>query len=232
MAADSGQLSIGVWMGAVVFGVFFLFRLRRLSRDSVQAQTLNLGTLWITPVIYLALVALVIAIQPPRGWDWLWIAAGAALGGALGWWRGKTVEIKVHSVTGALTTRSSPAAALFLVGLIALRYGLRFLLEGQAGTLHLTVQLIGDTLVAVALGLIVMQRVEMTLRAIRLVGRASTAAAAAPEPAVSSLPPASAAPAPAAAAGVVRAGLSRAQLVMLAVAVFVVIVVVGLAMPR
>jgi len=230
MAADTGQLSVGFWVGAVMFGAYFLFRLRGMSRESVQTRTLNLGTLWISPVIYLVLVALVIMIQPPHGLDWLWISAGAVLGGALGWWRGKTVEIKVHSVTGALTTRTSPGAAVFLVGLIVLRYGLRYLLEGQAGTLHLTVQLISDTLVAVALGLIVMQRVEITLRAIRLVGRASTVGAATSEPAAAGLPQVAADTAPA--AGAVRAGLSTAQLAMFAVAVFAVIVIVGLVLPR
>lgn len=233
MPADTGQLSIGAWVGAAVIGGFVLLRIARISRDSARTQTLELGTLWISPVVYLAMVVLVLLLQPPKGWDWLWLAVGAALGGVLGWWRGKTVEIKVHSVTGALTTRASPAAALFLVGLIAVRYALRFLLEGQAGALHLTVQLVGDTLVAFALGLIVMQRVEMTLRAIRLVGRASAAGAAASEPAAPGAPPASpASAAPTAATGAVRMGLSTVQLAMLAAAVFIAIVIVGLALPR
>jgi len=235
MATDTAQLPSTVWISAAVLGVFLLLRLRTLGRDWGQAKTLNLGTLWVSPLLYVVLAAMVIAVQPPQGWEWLWLVAGAGLGGALGWWRGKTMEIMVHSVTGALSVRTSPAAALFLIALLALRYVLRFLFMSQAGTLHLTVQLITGTFVALALGLLVMQRVEMTLRAIRLVGRASTAGAtaAAPEPASAGMPAMSAEAAPAAAAAsAVRAGLSTAQLAMLAAAVFIVIVIAGLAMPR
>jgi hypothetical protein len=207
-------------------------RLARLSRASGQTRPLQLGALWIAPLVYLGLASLVIAAQPPRGWEWLWLVAGAGIGGALGWWRGKTVEILVHPATGSLSARTSSAAAVFLLAVMLLKLGLRYLLVGEAGALHLTVKLITGTFMAFALGLIVTQRVEMTLRAMRLLSAALGPGPKAREPDGLRASPASAEAAPTGAEAMARVGLSNAQLAMLGATVFIVIVIAGLALSR
>lgn len=234
MPADLSQLSGPIWIGGLAFGLAILLqlaRLVRLGRSSGPTQTLRLDALWIAPAIYLALAALAIAAQPPHGEEWLWPAAGAALGGALGWWRGKTVEISLHPQTRALITRTSSTAMVFFIGLMALRFGLRYLLADQARTLHLTVTIITGAFLAFAVGLVVIQRLEMTLRAVRLLGAAPPAGARAPAQVILT-PPVSVAATPPAGAAVARTGLPSAYLVMAAAAVFAAIVIVGLVMPH
>lgn len=232
MATESGHLSIGVWVSAAILGLLIFRRIGQMGRASVQKQNLNLGGLWLSALVYAALASSVIALQPPHGAEWWWLAAGAALGGALGWWRGMTVEITVHPINGTLLTRTSLTAVVFLVGLVALRYGLSYLLVNQAEALHVSIQLATGTLLAFALGLVLMQRVEMTLRALRLLGKAAVRGAAAPGPAAGLAAPVSAEPSPEAAAAAIRMRLSTTQLAMLAVAIFVVVIIVGLALPR
>lgn len=228
MGSDPGHLSGGALTSVAVVAVLLLWRVIRMGALAGQSRPLDMGRLWIGPLLYLGLGALVIGAQPPQGLEWLWLAAGAALGGSLGWWRGKTIEIVVHPGTGALSARTSSAGAVFLVGLIALRYGLRYLLVGEAGPLHLTVKAVTSLFLAFALGLMILQRVEMTLRANRLLTDAS-AAGPGPQPLTPSSPTTDGAPAATTAA---RAGMSNVQLILAAAAVFVVIVIVGLALPR
>jgi hypothetical protein len=97
--------------------------------------------------------------------------------------------------------------------------------------MHLTVTLMTGTFLAFAVGLMVMQRLEMTLRALRLLSTVSSAGSR--TPATMAAPPVSVAAAPpTGGAAVARTGLSSAYVVMMAAAVFVVIVIVGLVMPH
>lgn len=153
----------------VSFGVIALviaLRWRRMKRD----QPLRLERLWIFPTILGAVAIVLFATHPPQGWAWAFCAAALGLGGALGWQRGKLMAITIDPVTHALNQRASPGAILFLVALIAARQGAR----GLAGTesFHLDPMAVTDVLLAFALGLFVVTRVEMYLR-----GRALLAAA-------------------------------------------------------
>lgn len=232
MVADPVQVSGRALVGAAVVAAFLIFRLIRLSRASVLGQEIKLSSMWLGALVYMGLAGLVIALQPPQGLEWIWLALGVLLGAPVGWWRGKMIELKVNPVTGALTARTSIAAAAFFVGLIALKYGLRFVLMGDGGPLHLSVKLATITLLAFALGLVVAQRVEMTLRAAQLMVAASAAQTTLfPPPSMISnqvsqmpIPPVAASPA--------RASLSTAQLIIIGVAIFALVVIVGVTIPR
>ncbi len=87
------------------------------------------------------------------------------------------MHISVDPETHALNTKASPAAMIFIVAIIAIRFALRGVAMGEASTLHLTVGVITGAFMAFAVGLFGVQRLEMALRATRLLGEARAAKA-------------------------------------------------------
>ncbi len=144
----------------VIVAVVLALRWRRLKR----VQPLKLERLWILPVIFIVIATATFVAAPPVGIGWLWCVLALGAGGALGWQRGRTMRIAVDPDTGTLNQTGSPAALLFLVVLIGMRGGLRY----EAGTHGFNPLLVSGILLSMALGLIVMTRVEMYLRGKRL----------------------------------------------------------------
>ena len=154
----------------VVFGLRFWRS--GMGRRPGAARRLRLEYLWIMPA-FIALVAIVLVAQfPPGGWQWLPLVAVLALGAALGWWRGKLTPIEIDRETHVLNTRSSPAAIAFLALLVLLRFGARALLSDPGSGLHVATALITDGFVLFAAGLYGVSRLEMGLRANRLLREA------------------------------------------------------------
>jgi len=154
------------WMqyavSAAVLVVIMALRLRNVGRT----RRLRLETLWIIPALYLVIAVGALVAMPPAGMTWLYIALAFVAGCALGWQRGRMMHITVDPETHALNQRMSPAAMIFLVALIAVRMGARALAENSA--VHMNIAVITDVLVAFALGMFALQRLEMFLRAKRL----------------------------------------------------------------
>ena len=161
-------------IGGLLFVVLMGWRLRRMS----QLRPLKIEWLWVTPAILTALTVVSLIPQPPQGADWAWLAAGLMLGGALGWWRGKMMHISVDPETHALNTKASPAAMIFILAIVVIRMALRGMAMGEASTLHLSVAVITGAFMTFAVGLFGVQRLEMALRATRLLGEARAAKAA------------------------------------------------------
>lgn len=151
----------------IIIAIVIAVRWRRLSR----VTPLKLERLWIFPAFYGVVACLMFAANPPRGLAWLFCAVALMLGVALGWQRGKFMRITVDPDTHALNQAGSPAAILFIALLIAVRSGARYALAGD-NFLHLNALAVTDMLVALALGLFTAQRVEMFLRARRLLEQA------------------------------------------------------------
>lgn len=145
-----------------VFLVIFAFRARRMSR----ARPLKLWQLWIVPGILALATAVTFATMPPSGTGWLIAGAALLVGTGLGWQRGRMMHIEVDRATGTLMQRASPVAILFLLGLFVVRSAMRY--EGRA--LGMDVATLTDALLALALGMFGVMRVEMFLRARRLLG--------------------------------------------------------------
>jgi len=152
----------------VIVAIVLFFRLRSTGK----ARPLRLERLWIVPTIYLALTVLLFAEMTPHGLGWLWAALSLGAGAAIGWQRGRAMHISVDPETHALNQTASPLAMLLLVGLIAVRYALRYAAETGGATWHLDAVLITDCLVAFALGLLTLQRLEMFIRGSRLLTQA------------------------------------------------------------
>lgn len=143
-----------------VIAIVFAFRARRMSRS----RPLKLGQLWIVPAIYAVVVAMAFAANPPGPLGWAAALAGLALGGVLGWYRGKTIAIAVDPATRTLSQRASPLGMLILLALVAVKSA------AQAGgrAAHLDVTVLTDALLGLALGTFAVMRVEMYLRAKRV----------------------------------------------------------------
>ena len=104
----------------------------------------------------------------PFGVDaWLILLVGLALGGVAGWWRGKTITIEKEP-DGSLKAQASPLGLILVVLLLVSRSALRPWLETHAVGWHMNALAIQDAFMLFAVGLVVVQRVEMYLRARRV----------------------------------------------------------------
>ena len=128
---------------------------------------------WISYAITIGVIIVVAVLMfvqlPPTGWVAIAAAIGLVFGAAVGWQRGKMMHIHVDPETHALNQKASPAAIFFLIALILVRMAARSLLGQESGV---SPAMLTDPLIAFALGMFTLQRVEMYLRAKRLVEEA------------------------------------------------------------
>jgi len=156
-------ISIAITIAIVV--IVIGFRLRRMG----QMRPLKLESLWIVPAMYLVVAALMFWQLPPVGWVAIASAVGLAIGAAVGWQRGKMMHIHVDPDTHALNQKASPAAMFFLIALIAVRSAARGILGQDSGV---SPAMLTDPLIAFAFGMFTLTRLEMYLRARRLLEEA------------------------------------------------------------
>jgi membrane protein CcdC involved in cytochrome C biogenesis len=156
-------ISYAITIGIIV--VIMALRMRRMG----QMRPLNLNSLWIIPALYLVVAALMFFQLPPTGGVAIASAAALTVGAAVGWQRGKMMHIHVDPETHALNQKASPAAIIFLIVLIVVRSGARSIL-GQDS--DVSPAMLTDPLIAFALGMFSLTRLEMYLRAKRLLEEA------------------------------------------------------------
>jgi len=149
----------------VIIAVVLGLRLRSMSRE----RPLKVGTLWVVPVIYLALVGWMLFALPPTIAGWALVAAGVAVGAVLGWHRAKLIRIERNAETGELRQKASPLAMLLLVALIVLKLGARAIFGESAATQPgSSAMLLTDAFIGFALGLLSATRIELYIRAKQL----------------------------------------------------------------
>jgi NAD/NADP transhydrogenase beta subunit len=144
----------------IVFAVIFSFRARRMTRE----RPLKLGRLWLVPAIYLVIVVASFSARPPTPVAWLLAIVALVIGAAIGWQRGRMMAITVDPGTGTLRQKGSPVAALFLFAII----GIKLLAERGGAAAGFDAQLVTDIALAFGLGMFTTTRIEMYLRAKRL----------------------------------------------------------------
>jgi hypothetical protein len=153
---------------AITIGIIVIvlgLRMRRMGK----MRPLKLGSLWIVPALYLVVAALMFVQLPPTGWVAIASAVGLAIGAAIGWQRGKMMHIHVDPETHSLNQKASPAAMMFLIALIVVRAGARSVLGQES---NVSPAMLTDPLIAFALGMFTLTRLEMYLRAKRLLDEA------------------------------------------------------------
>jgi len=97
------------------------------ARRMMRPRRFRPMTLWIGPVLVLVGVLALMGTQPaPSANHIAGLTAALALGGVVGWARGKLVRVDFDAETGMVTQRGTPFGVLFLIGLIGLRSGVRF----------------------------------------------------------------------------------------------------------
>ena len=159
---------IGYVVTAVVVGLVLIMRLQRMRR----VQPLRVKQLWVAPLLIVGVAVLILIQAPPAPGDWPWLVLGLAVGGGLGWVRGKMMSITVEPQTQRLMVKASPTALIFLLVLMAGRIGLRAALASVSASWHISVGLVTDGFILFAVALIAVQRLEMGLRARRLLADA------------------------------------------------------------
>ena len=149
-------------------------------RRSLRHRKLNADRLWVMSAILPLLGVVILYQSPPKTMvGVIAIAAALALGAAAGWWRGRLTTITVDPETHALTSRTSSLGVLLIAGLFALRYGLRMVEVQNPGAIPGGAGLATDVLMVFGIGMMAVQRLEMWLRAERLLKEARAAKAAA-----------------------------------------------------
>ena len=163
MSPQDGQ----TWGPIIGIGVAVV--VMTLRARSGKAKPMNYITLWIIPLLLLAGLVSLTVFSHLHPIDYLWVLAGLAAGSALGWQRGRMMPIHVDPDTGKPMVKTSMAALAFILGLMAVRLLLRNFFEGNAAAWHINPMLISDVFLAFAVGLLGMSRIEMFIRARRLV---------------------------------------------------------------
>jgi hypothetical protein len=159
------QTWITVLVPFVIIAVVLALRLRSMSRE----RPLKVATLWVVPVVYVLLVGWMLFALPPTVAGWSLVAVGVVIGAVLGWHRGKMISIERNAETGELRQKASPLAMLLLVALIVLKMGARAIFGENAATQPgSNAMLMTDAFIGFALGLLSATRLELYLRAKRL----------------------------------------------------------------
>lgn len=95
------------------------------------------------------------------------LGLGLILGGLTGWWRGKMTTIERHD-DGTLKAIASPIGLILIILLMLGRRLLAAWLEPHADELGLNVLAVADAFLLFVVGMVVVQRIEMWLRARRI----------------------------------------------------------------
>lgn len=166
MGSQSGQ-----WLAYLPFAIFALVMLLRF-RSLNRARPLRVATLWIFPVLVLALVSFALYGMHPPLKGWLLFAAGIAVGSLLGVQRARMMHLHVEGegAEARVMMRQSLAALVMILAIFALRrllfFGVNPASGGHPGANAL---LVTDAMLGFAAGVICVQRVVLWLRARRLV---------------------------------------------------------------
>jgi hypothetical protein len=148
--------------------VVLALRFRRLTRE----RPLRIERLWIVPALYVCIAGFTFWNIPPAPMTWAVAFAALLAGAALGWQRGRMMHIKVDPETHEISQKGSIAAMAFIIVLVLIRTGARNAESLGLPGIHFDVMAMTDVLIAFALGMLTMQRVEMFLRARRLLDAA------------------------------------------------------------
>jgi len=151
-----------------------------------RARRLKIERLWVLPAIYMAMLASALYAEPPpiTPLSIAILALSFAAGAAIGWQRGRFTQVHIHPQTGDLTSRASPIGLIFIFAILAVRIVGRNFLAAHASDLHLPILAVTDGFFVLAIAMLSVQRLEVWMRASKMLAEAR---AAGPTPPPSSL---------------------------------------------
>ncbi len=137
-------------------------------------KPLSAGFLWLAPSLYLAAVAFMLVRHPPTLLGWSLVIAGLVIGGAAGWVRGRLFTLRVDPESGTVLRRRSRWAISLLIGIVSLRFVANLWVGPITGSMPSSAAalLVTDLTMGLVFGLLVATRVEIALRARRLLAEA------------------------------------------------------------
>lgn len=173
-SGGGGGRMTGTLIGILVVVAIMALRFSR-------PRPLKLERLWVRPVIFLVIIASALVGSPPdpSPLNLLLLLVGAGAGAAIGWQRGRFMRIAVDPETHDLTSRASPLGMVFIVALLAARVGLRGAMMQPGAVPGLSPAAITDALIVLFGAMMIVQNLEMWLRARRLLADAQAARASA-----------------------------------------------------
>lgn len=149
----------------VIIAVVLALRIRSMSKE----RPLKVGTLWVVPVLYLLIAGSMLFTLTPSPLGWGLLVTGLGVGLVVGWHRGKLIRIDRNAETGELRQKASPLAMLLVFALIVLKLGARAIFgDTAAGHPGSSAMLLTDAFIGFALGLLSATRMELYLRARRI----------------------------------------------------------------
>jgi hypothetical protein len=138
-----------------------------------RARRLRIEAMWVAPVIIIALIGLSLTSQGmPSPLGLALCIAGVLVGAGLGWWRARFTHITVDPMTHELTSRASPIGMLVILVVFAIRFGIRAYAQQNGTTLGVWAVALPDALLVMSVGLVCAGRLEIFLRATRLLNEA------------------------------------------------------------
>lgn len=105
-----------------------------IARRAFRAQAprrVRTSRLWIGPVYVAVAMALVLFQSPlPGAFGLMLFAAGAAIGGGVGYLRALHQEFSIDPETGNIMSKATPVASILFIGLFVIRYALNIWMQG------------------------------------------------------------------------------------------------------
>lgn len=144
-----------------------------------RPRPLNLHLMWIVPLLVVLGIGMGLYFTPhePFGvWAYAGFVFALGLGGVAGWWRGRTIDIHRDAETGRLMAKPSPLGLMLIVVLLVARRSLDMYLLSNAEAWHLNAVAVTDAFMLFAVGLVVVQRIEMFVRGRAILADAAPAA--------------------------------------------------------
>ncbi|MBS0408696.1 MAG: DUF1453 family protein [Proteobacteria bacterium] len=167
-----GQNPLSLFLPLAIAAVIILLR-------NSRPRKLKIERLWLIPVIYLGvLIAGLAAAPPPVSVVTIGVlVGGAVIGGLVGWQRGRFTRIEIDPATHEMTSRASVIGIAFIMAVLVARVGLRTALSQNVLGLALSPLVLADALLVLAVVMLTVQRLEIWLRASRMLAEARAGAA-------------------------------------------------------
>lgn len=148
---------------------------------NARARRLRIEAMWIAPVVIIALIGLALYAEGlPSALGLGLDVAALSAGAGLGWWRARFTNIAVDPETHELTSRASPLGMLVILAVFAIRFGVRAYAQQNGKALGVWAAAIPDALLVMSVGLVCAGRLEIFLRASKLLSEARSASNDAP----------------------------------------------------
>jgi len=155
-----------------------LLVLALVVRRALRSRTLKMEQLWVFPAVLIFVAGSVLIHAPvPGPVTLVGLVVALAVGGFIGWYRGRWTQITIDPQTHVLSSQGSIASTILIAVVFGVRYALEMAVHnGGMGplplNLHLDVAGITDGLMFFLVAMMSVQRIEMYLRCRKLLEEA------------------------------------------------------------